>query len=103
MLDTQLRHNVHSLNGTGLGLVLGRAGTLYGARGVASAAQNAFNHSWQVPKADRPGFPLNTLRSLGLIVAVGRGVVITTALSGLGAGSGVEAAIRVGAYSSRSS
>ena len=97
MLGTQLRHNVHSLNGTGLGLALGLAGTLYGARGVASAAQNVFNHSWQVPKTDRPGFPLNTLRSLGLIVAVGGGVVITTALSGLGAGSGAGAAIRVGA------
>ncbi len=97
VLGTQLHHNVHSLNGTGLGLALGLAGTLYGARGVASAAQNAFNHSWQVPKADRPGFPINTLRSLGLIVAVGGGVVITTALSGLGAGSGVGVAVRVGA------
>jgi membrane protein len=100
VLGTQLRHNVHSLDRTGLALALGLAGTFYGARGVASAAQNAFNHSWHVPKSDRPGFPLNTLRSFGLIMAVGGGVIVTTALSGLGAGggSGTSAVLRVGAF-----
>jgi YihY family inner membrane protein len=98
VLGTQLRHNIHSLNRTGIGLGLGIVGTLYGARGVASAAQNAFNHVWQVPKAERPGFPFNTLRSFGLIFAVGGGVVLTTVLSSVGGGTASGAPIRIGAF-----
>jgi membrane protein len=100
VLGTQIRRNVHSLNRTGIGLALGLAGTFYGARGVASAAQNAFNHIWHVPKSDRPGFPINTLRSFGLILVVGGGIVLTTALSGLGGGTGggTQAALRVGVF-----
>lgn len=99
VVGTQLRQNVHSLNRTGVGLGLGLVGTFYGARGVASAAQNAFNHVWNVPKADRPGFPQNTLRSLGLIVLGGGGIVLTTALSGLASGGSARfgAGVRVGA------
>ena len=99
VIGTQLRHNIHSLNRTGMGLGLGLVGTFYGARGVASAAQNAFNHAWNVPKSERPGFPFNTLRSFGMILTVGGGILITTVLAGFATGSGgVEVGIRIGAY-----
>jgi membrane protein len=99
VIGTQLRHNIRSLNRTGIGLGLGILGTFYGARGVASAAQNAFNHAWNVPKSERPGFPFNTLRSFGMIFAVGGGMIITTVLAGYGAGShGLNAGIRIAAY-----
>lgn len=99
VIGTQLRQNIHSLNRTGIGLGLGLVGTFYGARGVASAAQNAFNHAWNVPKSERPGFPFNTLRSFGMILAVGGGILVTTVLAGFGAGTGgVGIGIRVGAY-----
>ena len=87
VVGTQLRKNVHSLNRTGIGLGLGLVGTFYGARGVASAMQNAFNHLWHVPKAERPGFPSNMVRSFAIILAGGGGLLVTTALSGLGSGT----------------
>ena len=99
VIGTQLRHNIHSLNRAGIGLGLGLVGTFYGARGVASAAQNAFNHAWNVPKSERPGFPYNTLRSFGMIFAVGGGMILTTVLAGFGTGSGgLGVGMRIGAY-----
>src|ERR1700689_1857219 len=49
VIGDQLRSNVHSLRATGLALIIGRGGTFLGARGVASATQNALNSAWQVP------------------------------------------------------
>ncbi|HEY2550695.1 MAG TPA: YihY/virulence factor BrkB family protein [Streptosporangiaceae bacterium] len=80
--------HVHSLNETGLALAIGLVGTFLGARGVAGALQNALNSAWEVPQADRPGFPWSLLRSLGLILVVGPGEIATIALSGLAGGTG---------------
>jgi membrane protein len=100
VIGTQLRKNIHSLNRTGIGLGLGLVGTFYGARGIASAAQNAFNHVWGVPRSHRPGFPFNTLRSFGMIVVVGGGLVATTALSGYGGGAtgSLGVGVRIAAF-----
>lgn len=98
VIGDQLKNNVGSLNKTGAGLIIGLIGTFWGARGVANAAQNAFNSIWEVPYKDRPGFPFNQLRSVAMIGVVGVGVLVTTGLSAVGGGSGgVGAAIRVGA------
>jgi membrane protein len=88
VIGTQLKSNVHSLNRTGVGLAVGLLGTFWGARGVANAAQNAFNSVWEVPYKDRPGFPWNQLRSIAMIGVVGLGVIVTTALSGISGGTG---------------
>jgi membrane protein len=88
VIGTQLTSNVHSLNKTGLALGLGLVLTFLGARGVASAAQNAMNSVWEVPLMDRPGFPWSLLRNLGLILVIGPGVVATTALSSIAGGTG---------------
>ena len=98
VIGTQLQKNAESLDRAGAGLGLGLVGTFYGARGVASAAQNAFNHCWNVPKSERPGFPFNTLRSFGMILAVGGGIVLSTVLSSFGSGSHAGAGLRTGAY-----
>jgi inner membrane protein YhjD len=98
VIGDQLKSNVHSLNRTGVGLIIGLIGTFWGARGVANAAQNAFNSVWEVPYKDRPGFPKNQLRAIAMICVVGLGVLVTTALSSLGGGTGSAAVgIRVGA------
>jgi membrane protein len=98
IIGTQLQSNVHSLNRTGIGLAVGLIGTFLGTRGVASAAQNAFNAIWEVPHKRRPGFPFNMLRSLALVIGFGTGILITTTLSGLGGGVGtVGAAARIAA------
>src|SRR5580700_5037252 len=75
VIGTELTKNVTGLHKTGLALVIGLIGTFLGARGVASAAQNALNSVWEVPMMDRPGFPWALLRSIGLIVVIGPGII----------------------------
>lgn len=87
VIGDQLRSNVHSLKATGLALVIGLAGTFLGARGVASATQNALNSAWQVPYFRRPSFPWSLLRSLGLVAVVGPGEIAAIFLSSI-AGNG---------------
>ena len=75
--------STHEISGRGLPLVVGIIFTVLGSRGVANAMQNALNEVWGVPLSDRPGFPWNWLRSLGLIAVIGGGLVLTSTLSGL--------------------
>jgi YihY family inner membrane protein len=88
VIGTQLRENVHSLGRNGFGLAVGLVMTLFGARGVANAMQNAMNGVWEIPRRSRPGFPGSMLRSFALIAVLGLGVLVTTALSGVGSWSG---------------
>lgn len=98
VIGKQIRENVHSLDRVGFGLVIGLVGTFLGARGVASAAQNALNSVWEVPKDRRPKFPWNQLRSITLVLVMGIGIIVTTTLSGLGGGAGgIGIGLRVGA------
>jgi membrane protein len=88
VIGQQLRDNIHSLNRTGIGFVVGIIGTVLGARGVTGAVQNAMNSVWEVPRRARPGFPFSLLRSFGLLGTLGVGVIATTVLSGLGTWGG---------------
>jgi membrane protein len=88
VIGTDLTRNVHSLDKTGVALAIGLVGTFLAARGVASAAQNALNSVWEVPLMERPGFPWSLLRSLGLILVIGPGVIATIALSSVAGGTG---------------
>lgn len=88
IIGSQLRENVHSLKGSGVGLAIGIVGTLYGCLGVAGATQNAFNRAWAVPRNKRPNPLALRLRSLLLLLVLGTGVVVTTALSGLTTAAG---------------
>jgi YihY family inner membrane protein len=83
-----LKDSVKKLSGTGPALGFGVALTFLGARGVANAMQNALNSVWEVPKAERPGFPWSWLRSFGLIFLVGGGTIATSVLSGAIGGAG---------------
>ena len=80
VIGQQLGH-IGPLTQTGLPLVIGLLGTFIGARGVATAIQNALNTVWEIPFARRPGFPWSWLRSFGLIVVIGLGLIGTTILS----------------------
>ena len=87
-VGTELERSVHhGLQQTGFALVIGLLLTLYGARGVAVALQNALNTVWGVPRFRRPRFPWSLLRSLGLIVVIGPGMIATITLSGIAGGS----------------
>jgi len=83
IIGSQLRNNVQALKGSGLGLAVGILGTLYGCLGAAGATQNAFNRAWAVPRNERPNPIALRLRSLLLLLVLGTGVIVTTALSGL--------------------
>ncbi|MDP9189578.1 MAG: YihY/virulence factor BrkB family protein [Actinomycetota bacterium] len=88
ILSAQLRDSVESLKGSGVGLAVGLLGTLYGTLGLAGATQNAFNRAWAVPRNKRPNPFALRLRSLLLLVVLGAGVIVTTALSGLATSGG---------------
>jgi YihY family inner membrane protein len=88
IIGPQLKQNVHALGGTGLALAVGLIFTFFGARGVAAAAQKAFNTAWEVPFPSRPGFPWSLLRSISLILVVGIGQIVTATLSGIAGGAG---------------
>jgi membrane protein len=88
VIGTQLRENVRGSSGSGLGLVAGVAGTLYGSLGAAQATQNALSRVWAIPRNERPNPFASRLRSLGLILVLGLGVLVTTGLSALTTGAG---------------
>jgi membrane protein len=88
VIGTVVVGHVKGLDRTGLALVIGLVLTFLGARGVASAMQNAQNSVWEVPMLRRPGFPWGVLRSVGLIGVLGPGVIITIVLSTLAGGAG---------------
>jgi YihY family inner membrane protein len=83
IIGSQLRDNVHALKGSGIALAVGILGTLYGCLGVAGATQNAFNRAWAVPRSERPNPIALRVRSMLLLLVLGAGVIVTTALSGL--------------------
>jgi YihY family inner membrane protein len=77
------RQAVQPLTGSGLGVAAGLAGLLYGALGLAQAAQHAMAQVWNVPGVVRPGFLPRLLRSLGFFTVAGAGLALTAALSGM--------------------
>jgi YihY family inner membrane protein len=90
VIGDMIRKNLpqHGLPASGLPFVIGIVILLLGARGVAAAMRNALCKIWDVPKARRPGFPLSFLYDIALVLTVGLGLVVTTALSGMAAGAG---------------
>jgi membrane protein len=88
VVGPQLEHSIGRLNQTPIALVVGLLGTLFGARGVANAMQNALNSAWEIPFARRPRFPWSWLRSFAIIAVIGLGFIVTTGLSTLAGGAG---------------
>jgi YihY family inner membrane protein len=103
VLGDQIGSNIHTLQGSAAGLVVGIAGSVYGALQVGVAVQNAMNKIYAVPRADRPALHLLYGRSLALVAILGLSVVVTTGLSALSTAAGsygigpVDAALRAGA------
>ncbi|MCA0435245.1 MAG: YihY/virulence factor BrkB family protein [Austwickia sp.] len=69
------------LRGSGIAVVIGAVGALYGAVGVAQAMQNALNAAWYVPRNSRPNPVLARARSLTLLGLVALFLLVTTFLS----------------------
>jgi len=81
IIGDQIASNVTSVQGSGLALVVGLLGALWGGLGIANAAQDAMNRVWGVDRPHRPGFVPRVLRSLGLVGTLGAAVIATAVLS----------------------
>jgi YihY family inner membrane protein len=74
---------VSSLQGSGVALAIGIAGTLWAGFGVVLAGEEAVDQAWGVPDTGRPGFLSSRLRALGLLVVLGGAMIASTVVSGL--------------------
>jgi inner membrane protein YhjD len=86
IIGDQITKNVRSIQGSGLALLIGVLGALYGGLGIANAAQDAMNRVWEVPMRARPGFGPRLARSLTIVAVLGVGIIATTLLGGIGGG-----------------
>ncbi|GAA2239982.1 MULTISPECIES: YihY/virulence factor BrkB family protein [Kitasatospora] len=82
IIGSQLRNAAHPMRGSPLALAVGLAGALYGAQGVGQAAQNAMNTVWNVPFKEWPGFVGRRVRGFAILVVLGLGVLLSSALIG---------------------
>jgi membrane protein len=99
VIGDQISRNITSVRGSGFGLAIGIAGTLWGGLGIANAAQNAMNRVWEIPMRARPGFLARIGRSFAAIGTIGIGIIVTTVISGFGSGSAaLGAGLRIGAF-----
>jgi membrane protein len=85
IIGDQIAQNVTSVQGSGVALVVGLLGTLWGGLGIANAAQDAMNRIWSVPRRSRPGFVPRVVRDLVLLATIGVAIV-ATAILGAAAG-----------------
>jgi membrane protein len=87
VVGRQIRDDLRGFRGSTPGLVFGLIGSLYGGLGVAQAGQNAMNQIWAVPRNARPNPLRGRGRGLRLLLLLGGGVLVTTALSALTSGA----------------
>lgn len=80
------------LRGSGVAVIVGIVGAVYGSIGVAQAVQNAMNVAWAVPRNSRPNPVKARLRSLVLLGTAGLGVVGSTVLTSLSTNAGAAGA-----------
>jgi membrane protein len=80
VIGTELKSNLH-VGGSGVGLVVGLVGTLYGALGLTQSGQTVFNRINSVPRNRRPNPIRSRLRSLRLIPILGLLMIVSSTLS----------------------
>ncbi len=84
VLGPQIEKSIQTIQGSGVGLVVGIVGILWGGLGITQSAQDAMNAIWNVPHKDRPNLWLRLARGLGFLVLLAVGVFAATALAELG-------------------
>jgi YihY family inner membrane protein len=90
VLGTQLEGSIRTIQGSGLALVVGILGTLWGGLGITQSFQDALNDVWNIPRRQRPNFWWRLARGLGALLLVAGEVVAATILAQRGvAGPGL--------------
>jgi YihY family inner membrane protein len=84
VLGTQIQDSIRTIQGSGIGLVIGILGTLWGGLGITQSAQDAMNAVWNIPHRDRPNFWLRLARGLGSLLLVAAAIFAATAAAQLG-------------------
>jgi len=95
IIGAQIQQNIHALRATGLGLVVGVVGLLWGGLGVTQAGQHAMQEIWNVPGVRRPSFITRLKRGFGMLAILGVGVGGTSVLVGFGSQGAHSGAVRV--------
>jgi membrane protein len=83
VLGAQIRGNITSLSGNGLGLVVGIVGSVWAGLGVTLAIGEAFDEIWAVRRIKRSGFISARLRGIVLLAVFGISVVVSTVVVNL--------------------
>jgi YihY family inner membrane protein len=90
VFGTEIEDSVTTIQGSGIGLVVGILGTLWGGLGITQSAQDAMNAVWNIPRKDRPNYWFRLARGLGSLLLLVVFVFAATALAQLGRiGSGI--------------
>jgi YihY family inner membrane protein len=84
VLATQLQGSIRVIQGSGIGLVVGILGTLWGGLGITQSAQDAMNAVWTIPRRQRPNFWLRLARGLVSLAVVAAAVLVAAGLTQLG-------------------
>jgi membrane protein len=85
-----------TLKGSGLALVIGIVGALWGGLGVVQAGQSAMDTVWHVPRKKRPNFLTSRAKAVLLLLVLGAGVILSVVLTGLAtAGTGHTMATKI--------
>ncbi len=81
VIGDEISRNVHSIEGSGLTLLVGIALALWAGLGVLKVMQTAMNTVWNVPFRRRPNFLKTLLRAAIMLVVLG-GVTLAAAVAG---------------------
>ena len=79
----QIEGSIRAIQGSGLALVVGVAGTLWGGLGITQSFQDAMNDVWNIPRRQRPNFWWRLARGLGALLLVAGELVAATVLAQL--------------------
>jgi YihY family inner membrane protein len=85
-------NGVTPLKGSGLALIVGLLGLLWGGLGVTQIGQYAMAQIWNVPGVNRPSFKSRICRGFVLIATLGLAAIVSTVLASVstfGSASGV--------------
>jgi YihY family inner membrane protein len=84
IMGTQIQDSITTIQGSGIGLVIGILGTLWGGLGITQSAQDAMNAVWNIPRRLRPNYWLRLARGLGSLLLLATAIIAATALAQLG-------------------
>jgi YihY family inner membrane protein len=101
VIGTQLEDSIRTIQGSGVALVVGILGTLWGGLGITQSFQDALNDVWNIPRRRRPNFWWRLARGLGALLLVAGEVVAATVLAQRGVagpGLGGRAVLLAGSF-----